>query len=195
MLLLGAGETAVAVARCLVERGARELAVANRSQERAEAFVREFPSARLVPFDARRTALDRADLVVAATSAAGADPASRGRRGRDAAAQEPPAPDRRSRSAARRRGGGGRARQRVPPRRRLARAAHRAQPQAPARRGAEGVADRRRGARAVADLVRRSRGRAGGGAAPSPRRRDPRRARSRCGAIASRRTSTTSSRA
>ena len=69
VLLLGAGETAMAVARCLVERGARELAVANRSQERAEAFVREFPSARLVPFDARQTALDGADLVVAATSA------------------------------------------------------------------------------------------------------------------------------
>jgi glutamyl-tRNA reductase len=69
VLLLGAGETAASVARCLVERGARELTVANRSQDHAEAFVREFPSARVVPFDARQTALDAADLVVAATSA------------------------------------------------------------------------------------------------------------------------------
>jgi glutamyl-tRNA reductase len=69
VLLIGAGETAAAVARCLVERGARELVVANRSQERAKAFTQEFPSARLVPFEARHAALDRADLVVAATSA------------------------------------------------------------------------------------------------------------------------------
>ena len=69
VLMLGAGDTAVAVARCLVERGARELVVANRSQERAETFVREFPGARLVPFASRFEALDRADLIIAATSA------------------------------------------------------------------------------------------------------------------------------
>lgn len=69
VLLLGAGETAIAVARCLVERGARQLEVANRSAERAEAFVREFPTATIVPFDSRQAALERADLVVAATSA------------------------------------------------------------------------------------------------------------------------------
>ena len=69
VLMLGAGETASPVARCLVERGARELVVANRSQERAEAFEREFPIAKLVPFAARLEALDRADLVIAATSA------------------------------------------------------------------------------------------------------------------------------
>ena len=69
VLLIGAGETATAVARCLIERGASELVVANRSPERAEAFAQEFPSARLVPFDSRHAELDRADLVVAATSA------------------------------------------------------------------------------------------------------------------------------
>jgi glutamyl-tRNA reductase len=69
ILLVGAGDTAVSVARCLVERGARELEVANRSRERAEAFTKEFPTARLVPFESRLAALDRADLVVAATSA------------------------------------------------------------------------------------------------------------------------------
>ncbi|HVR30092.1 MAG TPA: glutamyl-tRNA reductase [Thermoanaerobaculia bacterium] len=69
ILLIGAGETALSVARSLVERGARELLVANRSRERAEAFVREFPSARLVSFETRQRALERADLVVAATSA------------------------------------------------------------------------------------------------------------------------------
>jgi glutamyl-tRNA reductase len=69
ILLLGAGETAVGVARSLVERGAQELVVANRGVERAEAFAREFASATLIPFEARHGALDRADLVVAATSA------------------------------------------------------------------------------------------------------------------------------
>jgi glutamyl-tRNA reductase len=69
VLLLGAGETAAGVARSLIERGARELVVANRSHERAEAFAHEFPMARLVPFEARQGALDHADLVVAATSA------------------------------------------------------------------------------------------------------------------------------
>jgi len=69
ILLIGAGETALGVARSLVERGARELVVANRSQERAEAFAREFPSARLIPFESRQRALEGADLVVAATSA------------------------------------------------------------------------------------------------------------------------------
>jgi len=69
VLLIGAGETAVGVARSLVERGVRELQVANRSAERAEAFTKEFPRAVLVPFEARQSALDHADVVVAATSA------------------------------------------------------------------------------------------------------------------------------
>ena len=69
VLLLGAGETAVAVARCLVERGARELAVANRSQERAEAFRASSPRRGWCRSTRAQTALDGADLVVAATSA------------------------------------------------------------------------------------------------------------------------------
>jgi len=70
ILLIGAGETATAVARSLVERGARELRVANRSAERGEAFVREFPTAILVPFEERQRALATADMVVAATGSA-----------------------------------------------------------------------------------------------------------------------------
>jgi glutamyl-tRNA reductase len=45
VLLIGAGEIARSVARPLVERGARELVVANRSAERARQFKEELPEA------------------------------------------------------------------------------------------------------------------------------------------------------
>ncbi|MEE2778750.1 MAG: glutamyl-tRNA reductase [Acidobacteriota bacterium] len=69
VLVLGAGETATGVARSLLERGAGELRLANRTRERAEAFQREFPTAQVLGFDERLGALEAADLVVAATSA------------------------------------------------------------------------------------------------------------------------------
>jgi glutamyl-tRNA reductase len=69
ILLIGAGEIARSVARPLVERGARELKVANRSPERARQFQEEFPSAELVPFEERFTAARTADLVIASTGA------------------------------------------------------------------------------------------------------------------------------
>jgi len=69
VLLIGAGEIARSVARPLVERGAKELKVANRSAERARQFQEELPQAQLVPFEERLDAARTADVVVASTSA------------------------------------------------------------------------------------------------------------------------------
>lgn len=69
VLLIGAGEIARSVARPLVERGAKELKVANRSVERAQQFKEEFPEAVLIPFDERLTAAREAELVIASTGA------------------------------------------------------------------------------------------------------------------------------
>jgi len=67
VLILGAGETARQVARSLIERGAGELLVANRSPERAAAFLEVFPETHVVPFDERLEVLPRCDIVVAST--------------------------------------------------------------------------------------------------------------------------------
>jgi len=69
VLLLGAGEMARAVARNLVERGARELWVCNRGAERARQFHEEFPDAELLGWGERLGAIERADLVIASTGA------------------------------------------------------------------------------------------------------------------------------
>lgn len=69
VLMVGAGEIARSVARPLLERGARELRVANRGAERAAQFKDEFPSAELIPFDSRQEEASRADLVVVSTGA------------------------------------------------------------------------------------------------------------------------------
>jgi glutamyl-tRNA reductase len=69
VLLIGAGDIARAVARNLVERGARDLRVANRSAERARRFQEEFPQAAALPFDGRLHALADVDLVIASTGA------------------------------------------------------------------------------------------------------------------------------
>jgi glutamyl-tRNA reductase len=69
VLVLGAGETSVGVARSLLERGALRVRIANRSRERAEAFRAEFPEVEVVDFEKRFEALVDTDMVVAATSA------------------------------------------------------------------------------------------------------------------------------
>jgi glutamyl-tRNA reductase len=69
VLLIGAGEIARSVARPLVERGARELVVANRSAERAQQLKEEIPQAVLIPFDGRLGAVREAEVVVASTGA------------------------------------------------------------------------------------------------------------------------------
>jgi glutamyl-tRNA reductase len=69
VLLVGAGEIARSVARPVVERGARELKVANRSAERAMQFQEEFPQAEILPFEERMAAASAADLIVVSTGA------------------------------------------------------------------------------------------------------------------------------
>jgi glutamyl-tRNA reductase len=69
VLLIGAGEIARSVARPLAERGAAEIVIANRSEERARQLIEEIPAARKIPFEDLKTALREADLVVAATGA------------------------------------------------------------------------------------------------------------------------------
>lgn len=69
VLLIGAGEIARSVARPVVERGARELRVANRSAERARLFKEEFPCAEILTFDERLAALRTADVVIVSTGA------------------------------------------------------------------------------------------------------------------------------
>ncbi len=69
VLLVGAGEIARSVARPVVERGARELKVANRSAERARQFQEEFPDAEILPFEERAAAASAADLVIVSTGA------------------------------------------------------------------------------------------------------------------------------
>lgn len=69
VLLIGAGEIARSVGRPLVERGARELVVANRSAERAQQLKEELPQATLVSFEQRLEAVRSADVVVVSTSA------------------------------------------------------------------------------------------------------------------------------
>jgi len=69
VLLIGAGEIARSVARPVMERGARELKVANRSQERAQQLKAEFPQAEILSFEGRLAALHTADLVIASTGA------------------------------------------------------------------------------------------------------------------------------
>jgi glutamyl-tRNA reductase len=69
VLLLGAGEIARSVARPLAERGAAEIVIANRSEERAAQLLEEVPVARRIHFTEYPAALRAADLVVAATGA------------------------------------------------------------------------------------------------------------------------------
>jgi len=69
VLLVGAGEIARSVARPVVERGARELKVANRSAERARQFQEEFPEAEILSFEERLEAARAADVVIVSTGA------------------------------------------------------------------------------------------------------------------------------
>jgi glutamyl-tRNA reductase len=69
VLMIGAGEIARSVARPVVERGARELKVANRGAERARQFQEEFPDAEILPFEERLVAARAADVVIASTGA------------------------------------------------------------------------------------------------------------------------------
>ena len=68
-VVIGAGGGARAVVYSLVDRGAREIRIANRTRARAETLAREFgASVRPVDWDDRERALDGAALLVNTTS-------------------------------------------------------------------------------------------------------------------------------
>ena len=68
MLVVGAGDTSEKTARALVSRGARSLAVANRSHDKALALAHEL-GGRAVPFEDWIGEFARVDIVISSTSA------------------------------------------------------------------------------------------------------------------------------
>ncbi|HTV75478.1 MAG TPA: glutamyl-tRNA reductase [Candidatus Baltobacteraceae bacterium] len=68
VLVIGAGETGEKVARSLLSRGAKNIVVASRSQERAQALAQEF-GGRAVPFDDWSAEFEKIDIVISSTSA------------------------------------------------------------------------------------------------------------------------------
>jgi len=69
ILVIGAGETGRLATRNLLEKGAADLTVTNRSIGRLEEFMEEFPGTATTPFDERNGAIAAADLVVVTTGA------------------------------------------------------------------------------------------------------------------------------
>jgi shikimate dehydrogenase len=68
-VVIGAGGGARAVVYSLVDRGAREIRLANRTRERAETLAREFgPAVHVVKWDDRHRALEGAAMLVNTTS-------------------------------------------------------------------------------------------------------------------------------
>ena len=68
-VVIGAGGGARAVVYCLVERGAREIRLVNRTRERADTLAREFgPSVTVLDWHDRHRALGGATLLVNSTS-------------------------------------------------------------------------------------------------------------------------------
>ena len=70
VLVIGAGETSEKTARALLSRGARSVAVTNRSPERAEILAAEL-GGRTVPFDQWPEEFDKIDIAISSTSAPG----------------------------------------------------------------------------------------------------------------------------
>jgi glutamyl-tRNA reductase len=68
VLVIGAGETGEKVARSLLSRGAKNIIVASRSHERAQALAREF-GGRAVPFDDWSAEFEKIDIAISSTSA------------------------------------------------------------------------------------------------------------------------------
>ena len=71
VLLVGAGKMSSLAARHLIQQGASNILVANRTQERAEALAVEFlgtsASTAVLPFDQLYSHADRADIVITST--------------------------------------------------------------------------------------------------------------------------------
>jgi glutamyl-tRNA reductase len=68
VLLVGAGKMSELAARHLIQQGATNILVANRTQERAEKIAAQFKGA-VIPFDALYDQAARADIVITSTGA------------------------------------------------------------------------------------------------------------------------------
>ncbi len=68
VMILGAGETAELVLKCLLERGAGQVLVVNRSQPKCQSLAAAY-GGQAVPFDQLAETLPRADIVMSSTSA------------------------------------------------------------------------------------------------------------------------------
>lgn len=69
-VVLGAGGASASIIAALMERGANDIVLVNRSQDKARAMAARFPDAPITVngFDAMNTALDNADVLVNTTS-------------------------------------------------------------------------------------------------------------------------------
>jgi glutamyl-tRNA reductase len=68
VLLVGAGKMSELAARHLIQQGAANILVANRTQSRAEKIAAEF-NGQVIPFDSLYEQADRADIVITSTGA------------------------------------------------------------------------------------------------------------------------------
>jgi glutamyl-tRNA reductase len=68
VMIVGAGETAELALKSLVDRGARDILVLNRSHERGQALAERY-GGRAIQFDLLDDYLSRADIVISSTSA------------------------------------------------------------------------------------------------------------------------------
>jgi glutamyl-tRNA reductase len=68
VMVVGSGDVAELTLRCLVDRGVKNVLIANRHAERAQALAAAF-GGQPVPFDSLRDHLHRADIVIGATAA------------------------------------------------------------------------------------------------------------------------------
>ncbi len=67
-VVLGAGGAARAVVAALIDRGAGEVRLVNRTRERAEALAARFPAAAVEDWERRADVLDGADILINATN-------------------------------------------------------------------------------------------------------------------------------
>jgi glutamyl-tRNA reductase len=66
-LVIGTGETGEIAAKHLVEKGIGNLAVTNRTQEKAEALAQKL-NAKVIPFNEFRDSINKHDIIISATS-------------------------------------------------------------------------------------------------------------------------------
>ena len=178
VVIVGTGETGELAARALSDSGGRPVFVASRRRDRAISLARRY-GGESMSFDELPQALERADILVAATASPHLLLEAAELSEVMAAAPAAAAAADRSRGPARHRRRLRRARRRVAVRHRRPPGRDRPQPQGPPGRGAQGRGDHRGGDPAVRRVARVARGAADAGGAPGSRHRDRRAGRGR----------------